>query len=171
MRWIVQIAFERQFFYIYIFWLKTLKLFVSDSTPFTEFTITIGQLSLVSTCLSLGLLSPPLPPPLPIFASFCLLRCGFDRELRLLSRFACVYCCKSQLSWCEAYRVFRCVGRECQVAAYDLLVELGDGCPENLFSIVAQLICMHHVEDPSTLKEWEVHCSICYNYDRENYII
>ena len=55
---------------------------------------------------------------------------------------------------------FRCVGRECQVAAYDLLVELGDGCPENLFSIVAQLICMHHVEDPSTLKEWEVHCTL-----------
>jgi len=46
------------------------------------------------------------------------------------------------------------------VAAYDLLVELGDGCPENLFNIVAQLICMHHVEDPGTLKEWEVHYSI-----------
>ena len=43
------------------------------------------------------------------------------------------------------------------MAAYDLLVELGDGCPENLFNIVAQLICMHHVEDPGTLKEWEVH--------------
>ena len=62
-------------------------------------------------------------------------------------------------SWPDAQRVvcFRCVGRECQVAAYDLLVELGDGCPENLFNIVAQLICMHHVEDPGTLKEWEVH--------------
>ena len=56
---------------------------------------------------------------------------------------------------------FRCAGRECQVAAYDLLVELGDGCPENLFNIVAHLICMHHVEDPGTLKEWEVHFSIC----------
>ena len=61
-------------------------------------------------------------------------------------------------SWPDAEHVvyFRCVGRECQVAAYDLLVELGDGCPENLFNIVAQLICMHHVEDPGTLKEWEV---------------
>ena len=47
------------------------------------------------------------------------------------------------------------------MASYDLLVELGDGCPENLFNIVAQLICMHHVEDPGTLKEWEVlHYSI-----------
>ena len=62
----------------------------------------------------------------------------------------------------DAQRIlyFRCVGRECQVAAYDLLVELGDGCPENLFNIVSQLICMHHVEDPGTLKEWEVHYRI-----------
>ena len=57
---------------------------------------------------------------------------------------------------------FRCVGRECQVAAYDLLVELGDGSPENLFAIVSQLICMHHVEDPGTFKEWEVHYCIYY---------
>ena len=57
---------------------------------------------------------------------------------------------------------FRCVGRECRVAAYDLLVELADGCAENLVYIVAQLISLHHIGDPGTLKEWEVqdnvHC-------------
>jgi len=56
----------------------------------------------------------------------------------------------------------RCVARECQVAAHDLLVELADGCAENLVYIVSQLISMHHIGDPATLKEWEVcmlpHC-------------
>ena len=50
----------------------------------------------------------------------------------------------------------RCVARECQVAAHDLLVELADGCAENLVYIVSQLISMHHIGDPATLKEWEV---------------
>lgn len=58
----------------------------------------------------------------------------------------------------------RCVGRESQVAAYDLLVELADGCAENLVYIVSQLISMHHIGDPGTLKEWEVHHNIyCIN--------
>ena len=50
----------------------------------------------------------------------------------------------------------RCVAKECQVAALELLVELAEDCSENLFFIVSQLISMHHIGDPATLKEWEV---------------
>ena len=46
------------------------------------------------------------------------------------------------------------------MAAYDLLVELATGCSENLVYIVSQLISMHHIGDPGTLKEWEVQCSV-----------
>lgn len=49
----------------------------------------------------------------------------------------------------------KCLARECQVAAHELLVELADGCAENLVYIVSQLISMHHIGDPATLKEWE----------------
>lgn len=49
----------------------------------------------------------------------------------------------------------KCVARECQVAAHELLVELATGCAENLVYIVSQLISMHHIGDPGTLKEWE----------------
>ncbi|XP_015755638.1 PREDICTED: ubiquitin carboxyl-terminal hydrolase 24-like [Acropora digitifera] len=49
----------------------------------------------------------------------------------------------------------RCVAKECQVAALELLVELAEDCSENLFFIVSQLISMHHIGDPATLKEWE----------------
>ena len=46
------------------------------------------------------------------------------------------------------------------MAAHDLLVELADGCAENLVYIVSQLISMHHIGDPAILKEWEVRCIV-----------
>ena len=42
------------------------------------------------------------------------------------------------------------------MVAHDLLVEMSDGCAENLFDVVSKLISMHHTGDPANLKEWEV---------------
>ncbi|EDO44319.1 predicted protein, partial [Nematostella vectensis] len=49
----------------------------------------------------------------------------------------------------------KCVGPDCQVAAYDVLVELAEGCCGNLFDVVSELISMHHTGEPANFKEWE----------------
>ena len=43
-----------------------------------------------------------------------------------------------------------------RVAAYNLLVELADGCLDNLKAIAYELIKLHHTDQPRNAKEWEV---------------
>ena len=55
-----------------------------------------------------------------------------------------------------------------RVAAFKLLIELADGCPENLVILTESLTKMHHKEKPHMSKDWEVcpgSCSrsaLCY---------
>ena len=43
-----------------------------------------------------------------------------------------------------------------RVAAFKLLIELADGCPENVVILTDKLAKMHHMEKPHMSKEWEV---------------
>lgn len=51
---------------------------------------------------------------------------------------------------------YRCSTPESRVAAYEVLVELANGCLDNLSEICRELIDMHHQNNPETAKEWEV---------------
>jgi ubiquitin carboxyl-terminal hydrolase 9/24 len=42
-----------------------------------------------------------------------------------------------------------------RVAAFKLLIELADGCPENVVILTDKLAKMHHMEKPHMSKEWE----------------
>ena len=51
---------------------------------------------------------------------------------------------------------FRCSDSFSRIAAYDLLVELSDGCVHNLTEVCKELIHMHHQANPDLANEWEV---------------
>lgn len=51
---------------------------------------------------------------------------------------------------------FRCSSPESRVAAYEVLVELSTGCPENMETTVKHLLTMHHNVKPELAKEYEV---------------
>lgn len=50
----------------------------------------------------------------------------------------------------------KCSLAESRLAAYALIVELVDGCKENLEAVVKQLVSMHHRFNPDLAKEFEV---------------
>ena len=43
-----------------------------------------------------------------------------------------------------------------RLAVYELLVELADGCLENLEAICRQLVAMHHQANTDVDEQWEV---------------
>ncbi|KAK2177004.1 hypothetical protein NP493_624g01033 [Ridgeia piscesae] len=49
----------------------------------------------------------------------------------------------------------KCSTSDCRIAAYDLLLELADGCLENLTAICRELVSMHHQVHPESAKQWE----------------
>ncbi len=51
---------------------------------------------------------------------------------------------------------FRCSASISRVAAYNVLVELADGCIANFVELCKELVTMHHQPNPDLANEWEV---------------
>lgn len=58
--------------------------------------------------------------------------------------------------------IYRCKSPDSRVSAYEVLVELATGCPENMEKIAKQLLSMHHYVKPELSKEYEVCFLIIY---------
>lgn len=55
------------------------------------------------------------------------------------------------------------------MAAYEVLVELATGCPENMENIARQLFAMHHTLKPELAKEYEV-CHLVLKFSVKNWV-